>query len=103
VVVTCNIPGAFLHADLDKEVIMLLRGKLAGLMVQVNPELYGPYLQKSKKGESILYVKMLKAMYGLSRSALLFYLKLVKDLMDCGFELNPYNPCMANDGNVTRR
>jgi hypothetical protein len=101
-VVTCDIPGAFLHADLDEEVVMLLRGQLADLMVTVDPELYGPYLRKTVKGESILYVKMLKAMYGLLRSALLFYLKLVKDLQAIGFELNPYDPCVANkmvDGN----
>ena len=96
VVKTMDIPGAFLHADLDEEVVMLLRGQLADLMVQVDPELYGPYVRKSKKGESILYVKMLKAMYGLLRSALLFYLKLVDDLKAYGFELNPYDPCVAN-------
>ena len=84
-----DIPGTFLHTDLDEEVIMLLRGQLADLMVEVDPELYGPYLRKTKKGESILYVKMLKAMYGLLRSALLLYMKLVKDLADFGFELNP--------------
>jgi hypothetical protein len=99
-VVTCDIPGAFLHADLDEEVVMLLRGQLAELMVQVDPERYAPYLIKSAKGESILYdklyVKMLKAMYGLLWSALLFYLKLVTDLKAIGFELNPYDPCVAN-------
>jgi hypothetical protein len=95
-VVTCDIPGAFLHADLDEEVIMLLRGQLADLMVMVEPEVYGPYLTKSSKGESILYVRMLKAMYGLLRSALLFYLKLVDDLQAYGFELNEYDPCVAN-------
>jgi hypothetical protein len=81
-VVTCDIPEAFLHADLDEEVVMLLRGQLADLMV---------YLRKTAKGESILYVKMLKAMYGLLRSVLLFYLKLVKDLQAIGFKLNPYD------------
>jgi hypothetical protein len=39
-VVTCDIPQAFLYTDLDEEVIMLLRGQLADLMVQVDPELY---------------------------------------------------------------
>jgi len=80
IVVTLDIPSAFLHADLEEEVIMLLRGQLADLMVQVDPKLYGPYLRKTAKGESILYLRMLKAMYGLLRSALLFYLKLTKDL-----------------------
>lgn len=97
-IVTCDIPGAFLHADLDEDVIMLLRGQLADLMVQIDPALYGPYLIKSKKGESLLYVKMKKAMYGLLRSALLFYLKLVKDLTDFGFTINPYDPCVAQSG-----
>lgn len=37
VVVTCDIPGAFLHADLDEHVIMLLRGQLADLMYKSIP------------------------------------------------------------------
>ena len=94
--VTLDIPGAFLHANLDEDVVMLLRGQLADLMVQVEPAVYGPYLKKSSKGESILYVRMLKAMYGLLRSALLFYLKLVRDLVEFGFTLNDYDPCVAN-------
>ena len=39
---------------------------------------------------------MNKAMYGLLRSALLFYKKLVADLKGIGFNLNPYDPCVAN-------
>ena len=37
-----------------------------------------------------------KALYGLLKSALLFYLKLSKDLKDMGFVINPYDPCVAN-------
>lgn len=48
--VMLDIHGAFLHADLDEEVVMLLRGQLADVMVQVDPELYGPYLRKTAKG-----------------------------------------------------
>jgi hypothetical protein len=35
-------------------------------------------------------------MYGLLRSALLFYRKLVGELEGKGFKLNPYDPCVAN-------
>jgi hypothetical protein len=45
---------------------------------------------------AILYIKMQKAMYGLLRSALLFYRKLIVHLKNAGFKLNPYNPCVAN-------
>ena len=36
---SCDIPGAFLHADNDETVLMLLRGKLAELLVKVDPKL----------------------------------------------------------------
>ncbi len=45
---------------------------------------------------AILYIKMQKAIYGLLRSALIFYKKLVADLESIGFKLNPYDPCVAN-------
>jgi hypothetical protein len=35
-------------------------------------------------------------MYGLLRSALLFYRKLVVDLENAEFKMNPYDPCVAN-------
>jgi hypothetical protein len=35
-------------------------------------------------------------MYGLLRSALLFYRKLRRELEDYGFTINPYDPCVAN-------
>ena len=34
------IPGAFLHAEVDKDITMVLKGRLAELMVQVAPNLY---------------------------------------------------------------
>jgi hypothetical protein len=35
-----DIPGAFLNADSDKDISMILKGRLAELMVQVAPHLY---------------------------------------------------------------
>jgi hypothetical protein len=95
-VITMDIPGAFLHAKTDKEIHMLLRGQLAELMVKIDPKLYQPYITKNGRGESIMFVKMQKAMYGMMRASLLFYLKLVDELIADGFELNPYDPCVAN-------
>ena len=37
-----------------------------------------------------------KALYGTLKAALLFYKKLVEVLTACGFELNPYDPCLGN-------
>ncbi len=80
-----DIPGAFLHANLDKDITMVLKGRLAELMVQVAPILYRKYISVDRKGTAILYVKMQKAMYGLLRSALLFYRTLIADLESNGF------------------
>ena len=41
-------------------------------------------------------MRVQKAIYGLLKSALLFYLKLVGDLETYGFIINPYDPCVAN-------
>jgi hypothetical protein len=51
-VATIDIPGAFLNAYNDKETFMLLKGRLAELMVQVDPNLYQKYIIYDKKQSS---------------------------------------------------
>ena len=41
-------------------------------------------------------MRALNAIYGIMNTELLFYQKFVGDLMTIGFELNPYEPCVAN-------
>ncbi len=94
-VVTIDIPGAFLHADNEDYVIMKMVGTLAELMVKMKPKLCRKYVI-IKKGCSVLYLRLQKALYGMMKSTLLFYKKLVAELRDMGFEINPYNPCVAN-------
>ena len=91
-----DIPGAFLQAENDEFIVMLLQGKLAEMMVKIDPELYRKYIIMSPRGQPMLYVKLNKALYGSLRSALLFYKKLVSELIGMGFELNKYDPCVAN-------
>jgi hypothetical protein len=57
---------------------------------------YRKYVFLNKKGETVLYVKLLNALYGILKAVLLFYKKLIKDLMGIGFKLNLYDPCVAN-------
>jgi hypothetical protein len=94
-VVTINIPGAFLHVDNEDYVIMKMVGTLAQLMVKTNPKMYRQHVVL-EKGRSVLYLQLQKALYGMMKSALLFYTKLVLELKKLGFEINPYDPCMVN-------
>jgi hypothetical protein len=81
---------------MDEEVYMCLRGRLAELMVKTAPDIYRKYIYVGSDNKPVLYVKLKKALYGCLRSALLFYKKLLKDLKDRGFVVNPYDPCVAN-------
>jgi hypothetical protein len=74
---------------------MKMVGTLAKLMVKTNPRLYRQYVVLEKR-RSMLYLRLQKALYGMMKSALLFYKKLVGELQSVGFEINPYNPCVAN-------
>jgi Reverse transcriptase (RNA-dependent DNA polymerase) len=44
----------------------------------------------------VIYVQVLKALYGMLQASLLFYKKLRKDLEEIGFEVNSYNSYVAN-------
>jgi hypothetical protein len=94
-VVTIDIPGAFLHADNGDYLIIKMVGTLTELMVKTNPKLYRQYVIL-EKGKSVLYLQLQKALYGMMKSALLFYRKLVSELREMGFEINPCDPCVAN-------
>ena len=68
---------------------MKLRGKIVELLVQLEPTMCRKYVTTGPNEEPILYVRVLKALYGLLRSALLFYKKLRGELEKMGFEVNP--------------
>ena len=57
-----DIPGAFLQAENDEFVLMLLRGKLAEMMVKIDPSLYRKYVFIGKGKQPVLYVKLNKAL-----------------------------------------
>jgi hypothetical protein len=95
-VAVADIPGSYLSADMGEEVIMMLCGRFAELMVKTAPNIYRKYITVDSNNHPVLYVKLQKSLYGYLRSALLFYQKFVGDIESQGFELNPYDPCVAN-------
>ena len=50
----------------------------------------------NSKGNSVMYVEIKNALYGIMQEALLFYEKLSTDLTNYGFSINDYDPCVAN-------
>ena len=66
------------------------------MIIATDPEIYKKYVSVNRKGELVLYVEALNALYGIVKAALLFYIKFVKNLKSIEFELNPYDPCVAN-------
>ena len=74
---------------------MKIRGKLVNILVSIDLPTYQSYVI-FENGQKVLYVKLLKAIYGTLEAALLFYKKLQKDIEEDGYRVNPYNPCVTN-------
>ena len=65
------------------------------MLLEIDPEEYAQYVSM-EKGQKVMYVHILKAIYGMLMSGLLFYKKFRKSIEKIGYEVNPYDPCMAN-------
>ena len=91
-----DIVNAFLQADNDETMNMVLRGKLAEMMVRIDSALYRECVTYSANRVPMLYGRLSKALCGILRAVLLFYKRLRSTLEDTGFEVNLYDPCVAN-------
>jgi hypothetical protein len=58
-------------------------------MVQVAPSIHRKYVTSNAKGKPVLYIQLEKAVYGMMKSALLFYCKLVANLKPLGYKNQP--------------
>ena len=57
---------------------------------------YNTYVTRDKRGVKQLLLRCQNALYGTMVASLLYYCKFTKSLTSIGFEINPYNPCVAN-------
>ena len=89
-----DVAGAFLKVDMDVFVLMKLEGGTVDIMCELDPILED--FISMEKGKRDLYMQLIKAMYGCVQSALLWYKLFSTALVGMGFELNPYDLCVAN-------
>ena len=97
-VITLDVPNAFIQTyleNVDERIILILRGIAAQILIDIAPEVYESYVE-IENGRSVLYLECTNVIYGTIKAALLFYNKFRKDLEEIGFEVNPYDPCVAN-------
>ena len=93
---TCNVPGAYIQTDLPKYIftLLLLEVNFVDIMGDINPK-YNHH-GKFKDGRNTFYLRIIKSIYGMIESALLWYELYLSVLKDMEFQLNPYDMCVVN-------
>ena len=94
-VAVADIAGAFLKADQPDCVIIKMRGPAVKAILLVNALKYNPYVVV-ENNEKVIYLRLIKAMYGTLTAPLLWYKLFARTLIDLGFQINRYDPCVAN-------
>ena len=79
---------------MDDFVVMKFTGESVRILCQMNPS-HAKNITMENKVE-VLYAVLDKAIYGCVKSALLWYDLFTGTIKGMGFELNPYDQCVAN-------
>ena len=98
-VAVIDIPNAFIQTREENEkdmVYIRVRGILVDLLIEIAPDVYGPYVKLDKKVNKVLILQCLNAIYGTMVASLLYYNKFCRALKRNNFVINPYNRCTAN-------
>ena len=93
-VATADVPGAYLQAEMDDDVILRMTGASVDVLCQVN-ESYKEFVTE-ENGKKVIYLKLNRALYGCIKSAMLWYNLFSETLEKMGFVINPYDSCVAN-------
>jgi hypothetical protein len=89
-VAVVDIPNAFFQTVVSEEdaghhVTVPIREPLVDVLVLIAPDVYGPYVSTTKTGQKVMIVECLNAIHGTMVTALLYYKKFVKSLVNDGF------------------
>ena len=89
-----DIPGAYLQAKMRDFVVLKYTGESVDILCKVNPE-YENFVT-IENGKRVIYLRLLKALYGCLQSGVLWYELFSGVLKKQGFKINPNEPCIAN-------
>ena len=78
-VMTLDIPNAYIQADVPKmqkgeRIVMKVRGELVDWLCEIDPSGYLRYVV-TERGQKVLYLLVMKAIYGMLQAGLLWYRK----------------------------
>ena len=73
---------------------MKIQGALVDILIQIESS-YAEFVVEEKR-QPVLYIHIVRALYGLLDSAMLFYKNLSTDLVGYGFKIDTYDPYTAN-------
>ena len=90
-----DVAGAFLKADQPDFVMIKLKGPAVKALLHANEEKYLKYVIL-EKGVRVMYLELLKAMYGTLTAPILWYKLFAATLLELGFTINEYDACVAN-------
>jgi len=80
-VIVSDIPGAFLHSDMEDNVHMLLEGTVAEMIVKLDPTTYRKHMWHNKHGKAMLYVQLTSGSFILETT--------IRDTTGVGFYTKP--------------
>ena len=98
-VAVIDIPNAFIQTRVENEkdvVYIRVRVVLVDLLIEIAPDVYIPYVKLYKKGNKVLILQCLNAIYGTIVVSLLYYNKFCRTLKREKIVINPYDRCTAN-------
>jgi hypothetical protein len=95
-----DVPNAFIQTfmpepdDINERVVMKITGSLVDILINMEPQ-YRKFVVL-ENGKRVIYTVVLRAIYGMLESSLMWYNQFRGDLEGIGFEFNAYDPCIAN-------
>ena len=73
---------------------MKIRWRLVDWLIKISPQTYRDKVV-IEKGVKVLYVEIVRAIYGMLEAALMWYRRFRTDLEKEGFKFHDYDPCIA--------